>query len=266
MTVAASVRRAGNHPALEWAIRAGFVGYGLTHLAIAWLALTIAFGRAAGSGDQSGAFELLRRQPGGPVILAVVVVGLAAMALWQLLVAAAVHRAEPGSDRPAQRLVSVGRVVVYGFLAWTAGRVAWGTPTSSDAQQRGATAGILGHAAGQWLVALGGLAVLGLGIGLIVYGLKRAFRNTLGGMARRTRDTMYALGTTGYVAKGVAFGIVGVLLVVAARNDRAQSSGLDAALRTLTRQPFGGLLLTLVAIGLAAFGVYCFGQAKFRKV
>jgi hypothetical protein len=41
---------------------------------------------------------------------------------------------------------------------------------------------------------------------------------------------------------------------------------LDAALRTVIAQPFGTWLLLLVAVGLAAFGIYCFFQSRFRKV
>ncbi|HEY0447759.1 DUF1206 domain-containing protein, partial [Actinophytocola sp.] len=41
--------------------------------------------------------------------------------------------------------------------------------------------------------------------------------------------------------------------------------GLDAALRTLAAQPFGTIALVVVALGLAAFGVYCFAAARAHK-
>ena len=82
-----------------------------------------------------------------------------------------------------------------------------------------------------------------------------------------TRKTVRWLGTLGYVAKGVAFAIVGALLVDAAVTDDPQkSTGLDAALRTLAHEPFGEFLLIVVGVGIAAFGVYCFFQARYRKV
>jgi hypothetical protein len=69
------------------------------------------------------------------------------------------------------------------------------------------------------------------------------------------------------VAKGVAFTIVGVLLLDAAlTHNPAKSRGLDAALRALAQQPFGVFLLIAVGIGFAAFGVYCFIQSRYRKV
>ena len=40
----------------------------------------------------------------------------------------------------------------------------------------------------------------------------------------------------------------------------------SAALRLLAEQSYGPWLLGLIALGIAAFGVYCFSQARYRKV
>jgi hypothetical protein len=75
------------------------------------------------------------------------------------------------------------------------------------------------------------------------------------------------LGAVGYLAKGVAYTIVGVLLVLAAvRFDPNKARGLDAALRTTASKPYGAVLLGLIALGFAAFGLYCFVQSRYRKV
>jgi hypothetical protein len=264
-----TARRAANSNALEALTRMGFVGYGLLHLAVAWLAVQLALGRPSQESDQSGAFHTLARQPFGHVLLIVITVGLAAMALWQLLLALVGHRDKRGHSRTAERLASAARTVFYVALAWTAGKVVAGAPTSNAEQQQSATAGVMGHTGGIWLVGLCGLGVTALGVGLIVYGVKRSFEKRLmiGQMRRPVRRTAAVLGTIGYVARGVAFGVVGLLLIDAAvSHNSAKSRGLDAALRTLAGQPFGKLLLALVALGFAAFGVYCFLQARYRKV
>jgi hypothetical protein len=65
----------------------------------------------------------------------------------------------------------------------------------------------------------------------------------------------------------VAYGIAGVLVIAAAVTyDPEKARGLDAALKTLASQSYGPWLLALIALGIAAFGVYCFFQAKYRKV
>ena len=45
-----------------------------------------------------------------------------------------------------------------------------------------------------------------------------------------------------------------------------QATGLDGALRTLLGAPFGKVLLTLVALGFAAFAVYSFARARHARV
>jgi Domain of Unknown Function (DUF1206) len=262
-----TARQARRSTVLVVLTRIGFIGYGLLHLAVAWLALQIALGHSAEEGDQSGAFRVLARQPFGRVLLVVVTVGLCAMALWQLLEAAIGHRTE--KHRTAERLASVGRTVIYAALAFTAAKTVAGAHTSSAQQQQSATAGVLSHPAGRWLVALAGIAVIGLGVGMFLYGAKRSFEKRLriAEMSRRTRQTATRLGQVGYMAKGVAFAIAGFLLTTAAvQHNAAQSRGLDAALRTLAGKPYGEFLLIAMAAGFAAFGVYCFFQSKYRKV
>jgi hypothetical protein len=53
--------------------------------------------------------------------------------------------------------------------------------------------------------------------------------------------------------------------LAAIRSNLGEAGGLDAALRTLAGQPFGTVLLIAVAIGLAAFGVYCFAAARSHR-
>jgi hypothetical protein len=264
-----TARRVGGSNALEVITRIGFVGYGLLHLAIAWLAVEIAMGRQTGKADQSGAFRLLLKQPLGRVLLIVIAVGLTGMAIWQLLLAAVGHRSLHGRSRTMQRIASAGRTLIYSALAWTAFAVWFGSSTSSSTTQQHATAGVLGDPAGRWLVGLAGLIVLGIGLGMIVYGVKRGFERNLKltGLSAPVRRGTKTLAIIGYVARGIAFAIVGLLLCDAALADSAsRSQGLDGAIRTLAAQPFGGLLLGIVAAGFAAFGVYCFFQARYRKV
>jgi len=273
MTVAHSARRTASRVSdskpLEYLTRTGFIGYGLVHLAFAWLALQIALGHPSDEGDQSGAFRQLEQEPFGRVLLVITTVGLLAMAVWQLLEAAVGHQAEQGRRRVAERVVSLARTVTYLFLAWTGFRILTGNQVSSAGQQQNATAGLLGSGGGRFLIGLAGLLVIGIGVGMAIYGFKRAFQRKLriARMSRRTRTVAIRLGQVGYIAKGVAFAVVGILLGDAAvTHDPAESRGLDAALRAVSHQPFGVFLLILIAFGFASFGVYCFFQSKYRKV
>jgi hypothetical protein len=261
--------RARHSTLLVGLTRAGFIGYGLLHLAVAWLALQIAFGHSTNEGSQSGAFRLLAQQPLGRPLLILIAVGLFAMAVWQLFEAAIGHRDQTGGHRAAERLASAARTVVYAALAWTAWQVQSGAATSSAGQQKQATAGVLAHPSGRLLVILAALVVIAVGIGLVIYGAKRSFKKRLrmAQMRPATRKAVSVLGQLGYIAKGVTFGIAGILAFSAAvKKNAAQSTGLDGALHTLAGKPYGQVLLIGVAVGFAAFGVYCFFQSRYRKV
>jgi hypothetical protein len=254
---------------LELLTRGGFIGYGVLHLVFAWLALQIALGTPRDETDQSGAFRVLVRQPLGRPLVILVAIGLAAMALWQLFEAAVGHRDERGGRRVLERLVSVGRAVVYGALSWTAWRVQAGTGTSSAGSEQKATAGVLAHPAGRILIIIAGVVLMGIGVVLVVYGARQMFRKVLHTeqMGVQLRAVVCRFGQAGYVAKGVAYGIVGPLLIsVAAQKNAAKSTGLDGALRTLAGKPYGELLLIVIAVGFLAFAVYCAFQARYRKV
>jgi hypothetical protein len=264
-----TARRAARSGALETLTRIGFIGYGLLHLAVAWLAVQIALGHPGDAGDQSGAFRYLAERPFGRFLLVAIIIGLAAMAVWQLLLAAIGHREERGLSRTAERFASLARAVIYGALAWTAYQVVEGAEPSNAAQQESTTAGLMAKPWGHTVVGIAGLIVVAVGLGMIWYGWKKKFEKRLmiSRMSARHRTLAARLGQAGYIAKGVAFGIVGGLLFDAAVSDNpAKSRGLDAALHLLVEQPYGAFLLILVAIGFAAFGIYCFFQSRYRKV
>ena len=71
----------------------------------------------------------------------------------------------------------------------------------------------------------------------------------------------------GTIARGLVFCVVGGLVVDAAVTyDPKKSTGLDGALRTLAAQSYGPGLLGVLAVGLIAFGIYGFAEARWAKV
>ena len=67
--------------------------------------------------------------------------------------------------------------------------------------------------------------------------------------------------------QGRLLGLIGVLVVVAAvQFDPAKATGSTPRSRRSPAQPFGMILLAVVAVGLAAYGVFCFFDAKYHRV
>lgn len=271
MTVADRARQEAHSVArstwLEWLTRIGFIGYGILHLAVAWLALQVTLGRPTGDEGQSGAFRTVAAQPFGRIVLIVVVVGLLAMAVWQLLLALVGHHRE--EHRTFERLASAGRTVIYTGLALTALGVLKGSATTSARQQQDFTATLMSKPGGPAIVVIVGLGIVALGVGMAIYGFKKQFAKRLKTqeMTAKVRKATINLGRFGYMAKGFAFAVVGVLVVAAGfTTDPGKSRGLDIALKTLAQQPYGIVLLILVAAGFAAFGIYCFAQSRYRSI
>jgi hypothetical protein len=117
---------------------------------------------------------------------------------------------------------------------------------------------------GPGLVAVVGLVVLGVGAHHVRKGIRQGFLDDLD---RHPGKLAVRAGQFGYAAKGVALAIVGALFLVAAQRHQASAAtGLDGALRTLLRQPIGPYLVSVIAAGLIAFGVYSLARARHAAV
>ena len=67
--------------------------------------------------------------------------------------------------------------------------------------------------------------------------------------------------------RGIVFTIMGIFLVTAAWHAKAEEArGMDGALLELLEQPSGRALLTLVSLGLIAFGVFSMLCARWMRV
>jgi hypothetical protein len=257
--------RAGNSDALETLARIGYAASGVVHLLIAWIAVQVALGDS-GEADESGALEQLSGTTFGGVLLWVMAAGLVALAVWHVL-EAALPRRGPTKDQVFDRVKAAGKALVYGALGWTAFRVVTGQSADSGESTTEVTSRLMSAPAGRILVGLVGLVVLAVGGYHVYKGAVRKFREDLRspGGSDLTRS-VEILGMTGYIAKGVALGIVGALLGVAALTADQDQQGLDAALKALRDQPFGPVLLVLVAAGLAAYGLYSFARARYSTM
>ncbi|MFC7533623.1 DUF1206 domain-containing protein [Actinoplanes sp. GCM10030250] len=261
--------RAAESKPLEYLARGGFIGYGIIHLLFAWIALQVAFGSSGQDTDQSGALQTIARESYGKTLLIIIAVGLIAMAIWQAFEAAIGESGPQDRAALAERALSGVRALLYTYLAWTAIKVVQGANSSMGDKNQGMTGKLMDSSGGRLLVGLIGLVVLGIGIGMAYYGWKRKFTKHLntGQMTPSTREPIIKLGMAGYTAKGVAYAIAGILVVTAAVTyDPDKARGLDAALNTLAGNSWGVWLLVLIAAGIAAFGVYCIAQARYRKI
>ncbi|KQS09335.1 hypothetical protein ASG04_10815 [Curtobacterium sp. Leaf183] len=270
------VRRAADSRWFEMTARGGFVGSGVVHLLIGYLVILLGIGSAAGQSggqgsqsgetDQSGALAQLAAVPGGVVLLWVVAVGTAALTI-RLVVEAVVGGRTDTARSWLNRAKNAGKAIVYGVIAYSSASFALGAGKSSSGSTRGAAATALATPGGVFLLLAAAAVAIAIGIGLVVIGVRRSYRKQLVTPPKTVERPLTVLAVTGYVAKGIAVTIVGVLVAVAAfRSDPQQASGLDAAFDAVKGVPGGGVLLVVIGIGFLAFGAYSFLRAKYARI
>lgn len=256
--------------------RIGFVGSGILHLLLGYLAILLGLGDASaasgaqgsssGETDQSGALAQLAAVPGGVVVLWIVAVGTAALAA-RLVLEAVVGGRSDSARAWLGRTKNAAKAAVYAVIAYSAGSYAVGAGKSSSGSTKSAAAEALATPGGVVLLLLAGAVAVAIGVGLVVIGCRRSFRKDLVMPSGRRGRVVTVLGVVGYVAKGVAVVVVGVVVGVAAfTQDPDQASGLDGAFDALRRMPGGSIVLVAIGVGFIAFGVYSFFRARSARI
>ncbi|MGN8048336.1 DUF1206 domain-containing protein [Curtobacterium sp. 22159] len=261
-------RRVADSRWFETTARAGFVGSGIVHLLIGYLAILLGIGGSSSGHetDQSGALQQIAAVPGGVVLLWVVAVGCAALTI-RLAVEAIVGGRSDSARAWAGRLKNAGKAIVYGVIAYSAASYAVGAGKSSSGSTRSAAAKTLATPGGVFVLLLAAGVAIAIGVGLVVIGCRRSYRKDLVPPPRELSRVVTVLAVVGYVLKGIAVVIVGVLIAVAAfRSDPNQATGLDGAFDALRSTPGGDVVLVAIGVGFLAFGVYSFFRARYARL
>lgn len=264
MSTTDKARQADASPWVERMAVAGLITFGVVHLVLGWLAVQLALGDKEGGASTTGAVKQIAEQPFGGVLVWLVAAGMALLTLWQALEAAVGHREDDkDSTRLRHRLTSAGKAVVYAAICISAVKVATGSKSGGGTDSM--TAKLMDRSGGQVLVGLVGVVIVAVGIGMLVVAYRESYLKHLDIDGRTGRDgTAFRwLGRVGHVAKGISLGVVGGLFLYAAfSHEPKKSGGLDQALQTVLEQPFGPVLLVLMGLGFAAYGLFCFAEAR----
>ena len=249
--------------------RTGLVARGVVFGVIGILALKLALGSGGKTTNQQGALETIAREPFGVVLLVIVAIGLAGYAFWRL-VSAAIGPRDSADDGVRERVPALGSGIVYAALCFTAVKILFGGHATSGASNpKHATAGILGWPGGPVLVTIAGLILIGAGLYQGYQGVSRKFceEARTGEMGPGIRRAYSALGVFGFLARMVVFLLTGYGLIKAALDYNPRSAiGLDGALQKLSHSSYGPALLGIVAAGLIGFALYCFVDARYRRL
>ncbi|MHA6761343.1 DUF1206 domain-containing protein [Streptacidiphilus sp. PAMC 29251] len=257
-------RRVAGAGAISGLARAGFIARGVVYLVIGILALLVGLGYGRHDLDRAGALVAIAGEPFGVLLLWLLVIGFVGLALWRAV------RATVSAESGGHRLLDAVRAVIYAIGAWSIYQFLAHsrTPTTSDDTAHDVSARLLQSDDGRVLMVVLSLVAIVVGIAIVAHAVSKRFAERLrtGWMTYRTRNLVLRLGQAGHIARGVIIAAVGFFALKAALSDTpSKAKGLDATLRSFAQTSFGPLVLILVALGLIAFGLFSFAEARWRR-
>jgi hypothetical protein len=266
-----AVKRAAANPLLELLERLGYAVRGALYAVMGLLALGIALGAAGGeTTDLTGSLVFLTGNPFGKLVLIVAAIGLSAYSLWGFIRAIydPLHRGRDASGYAA-RLGFISSALSYPAIVFFALRILAGSSGASGDSTQKTVASVLTHPAGGGLTILIGLVAIGIGLGQFLEAYRATFKEDLKGaeMSASELGRVVALGRFGMFARGVVLVVIGWFVVQAGfHHDAGQAQGFGGAFVFLLNQPFGRLLLAVVALGFVALGLHSFACARWIRL
>lgn len=256
-------------PFVKWLARLGMLCAGLLWLVVGVLAIEVALGAGGKTTDRTGALHEIAGQSWGTALLAVVAVGFAGYSLWRFTAGALGRKLETNEELGwGKRLWYFARGAFYAFLCYTTAALLVGAGSGSE-NEKERTEALLDWPGGRWLVVGLGLGLVGWGLGSAYRALTRNFEDDLHTerMSGATRRWTRRAGVGGYLARAVVFVLAGGFLVRAGvEYDPDEAIGLDGALQKLAQQSYGPVLLGVVAAGLVAYGLFYLVRTAYREV
>lgn len=256
---------------IEKIARLGYATKGIVYGIVAILALLAAFTTGGKTTGTKGALHTIAQQPFGQILLVLVGVGLAAYALWRFV--EVIQDPEHKGDDSKGLATRAGYAIsglTYAGLAVNAIAIAFslGSSNSDSSAAQKWTRWLLSQPFGQWLVGIGGAILIGVGFYKLYKAYRIKFRQKLwlGELNPDQQKTIVNVCRFGIAARGVVFVLFGFFLLQAAyQSDASEARSLDGVLQTLAAQPYGKLLLGIVAFGLLAYAVYMLVQSRYRQ-
>jgi hypothetical protein len=252
---------------IERLARLGYASIGVVYMIAGGFAVAAGLDRGGGTGGHERALSLIVRQPFGRVALGVIAAGLLGYTVWRFVSALtdSEHRGSDGKGL-AIRAGSFFRGVVYAFITLEVIRLMVHRRGGSggDAQARHWTAALMEQPFGRWIVAL-------MGVGIVAYGAYQLYkawdaklskRLSIGEIDDRVRRKVVAISRFGIGARGIVFFVIGGSLVVAAMKHNPSAARTTSGALSVMPDP----LLTVVAFGLIAYGVYALVNARYRRM
>lgn len=247
--------------------RLGYASRGVIYLIVGGLAILAALGKGGETTDSKGALMAVMNQPFGDVLMVVLIVGLFSYSTWRFI------QSIKDTDRHGMDVKGVAirggllvSSIVHVALAIWAITILMGGSNDSSSQISQNSGGFLEGDSGQLLLAIAGIAVIGVGIAHLIKGWTARFEKYMH-IPQNIEFIARPICRFGLIARGVVWCIVGWILINSAHKARAgEVSGMKDALLYIQEAAYGKWLFAIIAVGLFAFGIYSVLEAVYRRV
>ncbi|MEQ9443300.1 MAG: DUF1206 domain-containing protein [Cyclobacteriaceae bacterium] len=252
--------------------RFGMFAKGAVYVILGVLTAMAAFGAGGEKAGKSDSLQFVREQPFGKVLLAILALGLISYVVWRFI--QAIRDPEnKGNDKSgiATRIGYAASGVLYGLFAFEAIRMLFSGGSSGSSggnSQETLVSTLLGQPFGQILVGIVAMVFFGKA----AYQIQRAITGKFAKKIQdselnyRVKDTLRKAGFVGYIARGIVIAIIGYLFLRAAiEANPDQAGGTEQAFQFIeASSTWGTILLGIIAIGLACYGVFMFVKARYK--
>ncbi|MBS8263967.1 DUF1206 domain-containing protein [Mesobacillus boroniphilus] len=251
--------------------RFGYVAKGIVYGMIGILAALAAFGPSGDTTGASGALQSIAEMPFGEVALWIIGIGLIGYILWDFIKAIKDPENE-GTDAKglAKRTGYFISGFIYSNLAFGAIKLASNTGSAgSGNSEETISAKLMEQPFGIWLVGMVGAIIIGYGVFEIYSGLKEKFMSKFKTYEMNDKELKIARlsGKIGLISRGIVLSMVGFFFIrTAYTHNPNESKGLGGALTELANQPFGQVLLAIVAVGLILYGIYQIIKGRYQHM
>jgi hypothetical protein len=267
------------HPGVVKIGRAGWFAKGVVYVIAGYLVLAVA-AQASGwstnppaaadaEASPTGAIKTVAGSSGGTALLWLLALGMLLYAAWRVV--SALLPGGTDADAWVHRVGYLVSAVIYTTFAISAIALA---RDANDVQNGNAkvtdiSASIMTHSAGRLVIGVVGVIVIAVGLYRIFKGVTIDVADELDMSGMSPARVMWTkrLGAVGEVGRGIGIGLVGFFMVRSAMTyDANQATGLDGALRRLAIESWGVVVVAIVGIGFAAYGIFCLATFTHRRL
>jgi hypothetical protein len=251
---------------LERYARFGLACHAVVYSLMSVLSFMAALGLSNKKADKSEAVKLIHEQPFGKVLIGTVGIGLLGYVLLRFFQAFKDTRHKGRDFKGIMLRFSYAFIgLAYLALSLYCFKLVFGDDSGGDSRKQ-FTGEMLAMPAGRWLV--GGVAA-GFAIAAVyqVYrGFSKIFMKVVELKDSKYEKTFKHLGTVGYSARGVVFGIIAYMFMrVAIEADANEAEGTGGAFKFM-QETFGDILMGIMSLGLLAFALFMFVRVKHEKM